>query len=374
MPTPLPLSLYVHYPWCVRKCPYCDFNSYGKGADPTRDARYFAALADDFTRSLPLLNGRKFVSVYLGGGTPSLASPELLERFIGLIGPYLVAGCEISMEANPGTVDKASLAAFHDAGVNRLSLGVQSFDDKCLKALGRIHGSADAREAAEAALAAGFDNVNLDLMHGLPHQRTEDALTDLKIACSYPVTHLSWYELTLEEDTVFGRNPPKDLPDEDCLAQIEERGFELLREAGFERYEISAFARDGRQCVHNRNYWMFNDYLGIGAGGCGKIFKDGVTRRRACPQDPRAYLEGDFGEWTTVAAEDLPFEFALNRLRLFGVIGKDEFAAATGLEFDCLEDKLLKAQDMGLLNMAADAYELTARGRLMLNDILELFL
>lgn len=374
MRTPLPVSLYAHYPWCVRKCPYCDFNSYGQGSDAARDARYFSVLAEDFRLSLSYLNGRKLVSVYFGGGTPSLASPEALGKFIELIGPSLGEGCEISMEANPGTVDEDRLRDFRGAGVNRLSLGIQSFNDRCLKALGRIHSASEARDAVEAALKAGFENVNLDLMHGLPHQSPGDALSDLKIACSYPVTHLSWYELTLEEGTVFGRHPPRALPDEDSLAEIEERGFEYLADSGFARYEISAFARNGRCCVHNRNYWMFHDYLGLGAGGCGKIFADGVTLRRACPEDPVEYLKGNFGEWTRVPPEDLPFEFALNRLRIFGAIGKDEFTETTGLEFARLEDKLARARDMGLLTLAADAYELTARGRLMLNDILELFL
>ncbi len=371
--TPLDLALYVHYPWCVRKCPYCDFSSFGKGADKDRDELYFAALLKDFNLQKEYVNGRKFVSVYFGGGTPSLCPPALMADFLEQIKPCLAKNCEISMEANPGTVDGEILKEFYQAGINRLSLGVQSFDDHSLARLGRIHSSKEAFFAVEQALNAGFSNINVDLMHALPGQSSDEALTDLKKACALGITHLSWYELTIEEGTAFGRHPPK-LPDEDTMADEEERGFAYLSEQGFERYEVSAFAKKDLKCVHNRNYWLFNDYLGLGAGACGKIFKEGSTKRRSCPEDPELYMSGNFGEYQSVDANDLPFEYALNRLRLYGRVENFEFTKTTGLPYACLKKRLESAQNDGLLKFDAHGFELTHLGRRMLNDILELFL
>ena len=371
--TPLPLSLYVHYPWCVRKCPYCDFSSFKKGDDKSLDERYLHALMLDFDKNLSLLNGRKLISVYLGGGTPSLCPPEITARFIAHIRPYLADGCEISMEANPGTVSEKNFEGYLKAGVNRLSIGVQSFDDASLKTLGRIHNGKDAENAISMALSAGFTNINCDLMHALPHQDIAMAMRDLELAAAFDITHISWYELTIEEGTLFGRHPPEQ-PDEDLLAKEEEMGFSLLKSLGFERYEVSAFARAQKKCVHNRNYWLFNDYLGIGAGGCGKILIDGVTRRRSCHEDPVSYMQGEGGDWYDVPKEDLPFEFALNRLRLFEEVDVDEFFKTSCCSFGMIEEKLKKAADEGLLVMSGHSYKLTHLGQRMLNDILELFL
>ncbi len=371
--TPLPLALYVHYPWCVRKCPYCDFFSKACGRDRSRDERYFRALLEDYEAQRRYLCGRKILSVYFGGGTPSLCPPDLIGDFLSKIRPDLTADCEISMEANPGTVDKKSLELFKQAGVNRLSLGVQSFDDESLKALGRIHDGAQARQALEAAFAAGFLNVNCDIMHGLPGQDVRRALDDLKIACSYPLTHLSWYELTLEEGTPFGFRPPV-LPDEDTLADIEELGFLVMSDHGFAHYEVSAFARNGLKCAHNLNYWRFGDYLGLGAGASGKVFFKGRTLRRACPEDPEAYIQGSRGAYHETAKHSLPFEFMLNRLRLFEDFKKSDFEKAAALPFFAVEGTLRQCEEEGLITLHEDSVAVTAFGRRMLNDVLEKFL
>lgn len=370
---PLPLSLYVHYPWCVRKCPYCDFSSFAKGADLLRDQKYLQVLKKDFLQNIDVIADRKFVSVYFGGGTPSLCPPEFFEDFIEFLTPYLGRDCEISMEANPGTVTLKTLQGYKKAGLNRISIGVQSFNDASLKKLGRIHRSESAIESIEVAKEVGFSNINIDLMHGLPDQSVEDALYDLNKASELGANHISWYELTIEEGTYFGKHPPS-LPDEDVLAQEEKLGFEFLKTQGFERYEVSAFAKNNQKCVHNRNYWLFNDYLGLGAGGCGKIFCNGVTRRRSCPENPAEYMNGNFGAWCEVNSQNLPFEFALNRLRLFGNISKEEFSTTTGLPFTDIAIQLHKAVADGLLHMDDKSFELTHLGKLMLNDILELFL
>lgn len=371
--TPLDLSLYVHYPFCVRKCPYCDFFSKARGACRERDLRYLKALCDDFDDQLTYINGRRIKSVYFGGGTPSLCDPDLIGAFLEHIKAYLTPSCEISMEANPGTTERSRFEGYLDAGINRLSIGVQSFDDGMLKKIGRIHTGAQAMSAVEEALGSGFRNVNLDIMHGLPGQSAAMALNDLKIAFSYDITHLSWYELTIEEGTAFGRKPPC-LPSEKTLSETEKRGFSYLRSHGFERYEVSAFARNGIKCVHNCNYWLFGDYLGIGAGASGKIFMDGRTLRRACPEDPEAFIEGRRGEYLEVPADEIPFEYMLNRLRLYGSIGTAEFERSTGLSFETIRVKLAKAEELKCVELGNGKYTLTDFGRRMLNDVLELFL
>lgn len=373
MLTPLPASLYVHYPFCVRKCPYCDFFSKPQGACRSRDMRYARALCDDFDSQLALLNGRRLQSVYLGGGTPSLCDPDVIGMLISHIRPHLAEGCEISMEANPGTTDRGRLEGYLGAGVNRLSIGVQSFDDRMLKALGRIHSAAQARKAVEDALRAGFSNLNLDIMHGLPGQDPQMALSDLRAACSYPITHLSWYELTIEEGTRFGEHPPA-LPCDDDLEAIEDQGFAFLASCGFERYEVSAFARNGIKCLHNCNYWLFGDYLGIGAGASGKVFMDGRTLRRACPEDPQAFVEGRRGEYQEVPSQEIPFEYMLNRLRLYGDVGAAEYENATALPFETIKAGLEEASRLNCVELEGRTFKLTAFGRLMLNDVLELFL
>ena len=371
----LPVSLYIHYPWCIRKCPYCDFNSYPKNKSVCTDESYLNALIIDFKQNINLISNRKFNAVYFGGGTPSLFSPKLMEKLMHEISPYCEENCEISMEANPGTVSLETLKDYRSLGVNRISLGVQSFDDRELKLLGRIHDSKAAIEACNNVIKAGFDNFNIDIMHGLPEQTTQKALADIKIAASLGCNHLSWYELTLEEDTYFGSNPPK-LPNEDNLADIEEQGFVLLKELGFNRYEVSGYTKD-RRCQNNLNYWFFYDYFGIGAGAHSKIKIGDKTCRRGNPQDPSSYIEevkNKKNNFFEVKKSDLPFEFMLNRLRVFDETKYDEFENTTRLNFSTVKDKLEKAKDDGLLQFSDTGYALTDKGRWMLNDILELFL
>ena len=371
----LPVSLYIHYPWCIRKCPYCDFNSYPKNKSVCTDESYLNALIIDFKQNINLISNRKFNAVYFGGGTPSLFSPKLMEKLMHEISPYCEENCEISMEANPGTVSLETLKDYRSLGVNRISLGVQSFDDRELKLLGRIHDSKAAIEACNNVIKAGFDNFNIDIMHGLPEQTTQKALADIKIAASLGCNHLSWYELTLEEDTDFGSNPPK-LPNEDNLADIEEQGFVLLKELGFNRYEVSGYTKD-RRCQNNLNYWFFYDYFGIGAGAHSKIKIGDKTCRRGNPQDPSSYIEevkNKKNNFFEVKKSDLPFEFMLNRLRVFDETKYDEFENTTRLNFSTVKDKLEKAKGEGLLRFSDTGYALTDKGRWMLNDILELFL
>ena len=371
----LPVSLYIHYPWCIRKCPYCDFNSYPKNKSVCTDESYLNALIIDFKQNINLISNRKFNAVYFGGGTPSLFSPKLMEKLMHEISPYCEENCEISMEAYPGTVSLESLKDYRSLGVNRISLGVQSFDDRELKLLGRIHDSKAAIEACNNVIKAGFDNFNIDIMHGLPEQTTQKALADIKIATSLGCNHLSWYELTLEEDTYFGSHPPK-LPNEDNLADIEEQGFVLLKELGFNRYEVSGYTKD-RRCQNNLNYWFFYDYFGIGAGAHSKIKIGDKTCRRGNPQDPSSYIEevkNKKNNFFEVKKSDLPFEFMLNRLRVFDETKYDEFENTTRLNFSTVKDKLEKAKDDGLLQFSDTGYALTDKGRWMLNDILELFL
>ena len=371
----LPVSLYIHYPWCIRKCPYCDFNSYPKNKSVCTDESYLNALILDFKQNINLISNRKFNAVYFGGGTPSLFSPKLMEKLMHEISPYCEENCEISMEANPGTVSLETLKDYRSLGVNRISLGVQSFDDRELKLLGRIHDSKAAIEACNNVIKAGFDNFNIDIMHGLPEQTTQKALADIKIAASLGCNHLSWYELTLEEDTYFGSNPPK-LPNEDNLADIEEQGFVLLKELGFNRYEVSGYTKD-RRCQNNLNYWFFYDYFGIGAGAHSKIQIGDKTCRRGNPQKPSSYIEevkNKKNNFFEVKKSDLPFEFMLNRLRVFDETKYDEFETTTRLNFSTVKDKLEKAKGDGLLRFSDTGYSLTDKGRWMLNDILELFL
>lgn len=371
----LPVSLYIHYPWCIRKCPYCDFNSYPKNKSVCTDESYLNALILDFKQNINLISNRKFNAVYFGGGTPSLFSPKLMEKLMHEISPYCEENCEISMEANPGTVSLETLKDYRSLGVNRISLGVQSFDDRELKLLGRIHDSKAAIEACNNVIKAGFDNFNIDIMHGLPEQTTQKALADIKIAASLGCNHLSWYELTLEEDTYFGSHPPK-LPNEDNLADIEDQGFVLLKELGFNRYEVSGYTKD-RRCQNNLNYWFFYDYFGIGAGAHSKIQIGDKTCRRGNPQKPSSYIKevkNKKNNFFEVKKSDLPFEFMLNRLRVFDETKYDEFENTTRLNFSTVKDKLEKAKGEGLLRFSDTGYALTDKGRWMLNDILELFL
>jgi oxygen-independent coproporphyrinogen-3 oxidase len=375
---PPPLSLYVHIPWCVQKCPYCDFNSHAaRGRIP--EDEYVAALIADVESALPLVWGRKVTSVFFGGGTPSLLSGPALDTLLTALRTLLplVADAEITLEANPGTVDSDSFAAFRDAGVNRLSLGIQSFNPAQLKALGRIHDDREARRAIEIG-AAHFDNFNLDLMYGLPGQTLADALSDVDSALSFAPPHLSCYQLTIEANTAFAAAPPE-LPDADRCADMQDAIEAKLAAAGFSHYETSAFARAGRQCRHNLNYWTFGDYLGVGAGAHGKLtLHDRVVRQTRWKQ-PAQYLakvaEGTplRGEFA-VDAIDLPFEFMMNALRLNQGFAAPLFAARTALPLLSIEAQLRRAEDDGLLERRSGRIAPTPRGRRFLNRLLEIFL
>jgi len=374
LPVLPPLALYVHIPWCVRKCPYCDFNSHERSGDlPERE--YVGKLTSDLEQLLPSVWGRRIVSVFIGGGTPSLFSPESIDALLAAIRARLALEpyAEITLEANPGTVEAARFRGFRAAGVNRISVGVQSFDDAMLARLGRIHSSAEARRAIDAALES-FDNANLDLMYGLPGQTPEMAHADLEQALACGVPHLSAYQLTLEPNTVFWSKPPA-LPEHDRCADMQLAAEEALGAAGYEHYETSAFARPGMRCRHNLNYWEFGDYLGIGAGAHGKVsFPDRVTRHERIKQ-PRDYLEKNTlaGE-KTVPPSELPFEFMLNALRLVEGFPVELFQARTGLPLATVESRLQKAESEGLIERDWKLIRPTERGRLFLNELLELFL
>ncbi len=378
---PPPLSLYVHFPWCARKCPYCDFNSH-----PLREAlpeqAYVDALLRDLEAELPAVWGRTVQSVFLGGGTPSIFSAAAIDRLLSGVRARLPLSphAEITLEANPGSAEQEKFAGYREAGVNRLSIGVQSFDADHLQALGRIHDSAEAHAAARAARAAGFDNFNLDLMFGLPRQNREQALADLDAAIALRPAHLSWYQLTLEPNTLFHQRPPP-LPDDDAKWAMQEAGQSLLRGHGYTQYEVSAWARDGQRCHHNLNYWRFGDYIGIGAGAHGKITDGGrgVVQRRWKKRHPRDYLAGagdDAGleGRRQLEAKELLFEFALNRLRLTEGFSLDDFTAACGLDRQRLQPLLQQAAADGLLRLQADRVSHTERGWRYLDDLLQRFL
>lgn len=436
------LSLYVHYPFCVHKCPYCDFASDAQGQrtpeqakeDAYRDKLYVDLLIAEFKHKLAIKDAvgdkRKFKSLYIGGGTPSLCEPRQLGRFLEFVGPYLDNDAEISMEANPGTVDAQRFLEFKAVGFNRLSIGVQSFNDQALKRLGRIHNSQEAIEACKKAKAAGFENFNIDLMHGLPRQDVELALYDLNEAFKLESTHLSWYELTLEEGTVFGDHPPV-LPDESVLYEIEEKGWELLNKHGFKRYEVSGYAKgDEYRCVHNQNYWVYGDYMGLGAAAHQKmsyldkdergesimVIKRGANRdsfkeykqqfvesdikledelllnlglkqvsalplnlsKESAPQvlvknDSTDEVEQGFFE-RQVSVQEIPFEFMLNRARLFDRVDAREYKLHTGLNMQSLKYELQRLSKKGLIELESDySFTITKVGCIMLNQILEEF-
>jgi putative oxygen-independent coproporphyrinogen III oxidase len=369
-----PLALYVHIPWCVRKCPYCDFNSHERsGLLPEKD--YVEALFRDVEASLPRIWGRRVISVFIGGGTPSLFSPESIDAVLSGVRARLTLepDAEITLEANPGTVEAARLRGFRSAGVNRISLGIQSFDERMLAALGRIHSADEARRAIDAALAS-FDNVNIDLMYGLPSQTPAMARADLEEALRFGVPHVSAYQLTIEPNTVFWSKPPV-LPEHDLAADMQLAAEEALQGAGYEHYETSAFARPGRRCRHNLNYWQFGDYLGIGAGAHGKIsFPDRVTRHARVKQ-PSEYLKPDARvEEKTVPPSELAFEFMLNALRLVEGFEVALFSQRTGLPVHLIEGRLGEAESRKLLSRDWKRIQPTERGRHFLNELLEGFL
>jgi putative oxygen-independent coproporphyrinogen III oxidase len=368
-----PLALYIHIPWCVRKCPYCDFNSHERtGELPERE--YVERLLLDLEELLPHVWGRRITSVFVGGGTPSLFSPQSIESLLSGVRARmrLEPNAEITLEANPGTVEAARFKGLRAAGVNRISVGVQSFDERMLAALGRIHGADEARRAVEAALAA-FENVNLDIMYGLPAQTLEMARADIDEAARSGAAHVSAYQLTIEQNTLFFSHPPA-LPPHDECADMQLAVEESLAAAGFQHYETSAFARAGRRSRHNLNYWEFGDYLGIGAGAHGKIsFPDRVTRHARAKQ-PSAYLKGNtLVEDRDIPVAELPFEFMLNALRLVEGFAPALFTERTGLPLSAVESRLQKAADKGLIERDWQRIRPSARGRRFLNELLEAF-
>jgi oxygen-independent coproporphyrinogen-3 oxidase len=371
-----PLALYVHFPWCVRKCPYCDFNSHPvKGAIP--ENAYIAQLLRDLDEDAPLGGGRAVETIFIGGGTPSLIGGRAMARLLEGVRRRIsvAADAEITLEANPGAIDEANFVEYRRAGVNRLSIGAQSFDARHLRALGRIHEPHDIERAFAVATRAGFERINLDLMHGLPDQTAADARADLERAIGLGATHVSWYQLTIEPRTEFALHPPP-LPDEETLGSIETSGFEALRAAGLERYEVSAFARSGQRARHNINYWTFGDYLGIGAGAHGKLtFADGHVTRTAKPLAPSRYLQADprtLRDDATVTRQALPGEFMLNALRLIDGVEPALFEARTGCSLDAIDATWRRQSELGL--MRTDRLGTTPTGLRYLDSVVSAFL
>ncbi|WP_085594452.1 MULTISPECIES: radical SAM family heme chaperone HemW [unclassified Pseudomonas] len=373
-----PLALYIHIPWCVRKCPYCDFNSHA--ASPTLpEEEYVDALLADLDQDLPAAHGRELSSIFFGGGTPSLFSAQALGRLLAGVQQRIpfASDIEITLEANPGTFEQEKFTAYRALGINRLSIGIQSFQEQKLEALGRIHSGAEAVRAADMARQAGFDNFNLDLMHGLPDQSLEDALGDLRQAIAMKPTHLSWYQLTLEPNTVFWSQPPT-LPEDDILWDIQEAGQALLAEHGYAQYEVSAYAQPGRAARHNLNYWSFGDFIGIGAGAHGKLsHPDGRILRTWKTRLPKDYLNPakpfKAGE-KALDNDELPFEFLMNALRLTDGVDAALFAQRTGLDLASLAEGRRQAEQSGLLQVEPSRLAATPRGQLFLNDLLQYFL
>jgi len=373
---PPPLSLYIHLPWCVRKCPYCDFNSHRAGDAPPRQ-RYIEALLKDLSREAAQAHGRRIESIFLGGGTPSLFSPDEIKTLLkGVRALFVIAeDAEITMEANPGTVEYGSPAGYRSAGVNRLSIGAQSFDDERLSALGRIHSSADIVRAVEESKKGGFTNINIDLMHGLPDQSMEMALKDLSAAIRLNPSHISWYQLTLEPNTVFYARPPANMPDDDLAFEIQEQGQALLAEQGFAQYEISAYAKNGEQCRHNLNYWLFGDYLAVGAGAHGKITTaDGIFRYQK-PANPLQYMMSQEAAnvstgLNALTPADRMLEFMLNALRLNDGFSEELFHQRTAISADDLMDATRSAREKGLVERKRHGIWKPSRlGARFLNDL-----
>ena len=382
-----PLALYIHFPWCEKKCPYCDFNSHqikdGAGSDGKSgfdEKRYIKTLIADLETELPNIWGRQVHSIFIGGGTPSLLSPEGMDELLSAVRARvnLEADAEITMEANPGSIEADKFAAFAKCGINRVSIGVQSFQDEQLKALGRIHNGEEAKRAIRIALDH-FKSVNLDLMYGLPNQSLEDAKADVETALSFKTPHLSFYNLTLEPNTYFASFPPK-LPSEDEVDAIFEQNLDLLTKAGYKRYEVSAYAKNDQECKHNLNYWRFGDYLGIGAGAHGKVSFPNQITRQVRERHPETYMtametKGNaLIESREIAAKDLPFEFMLNALRLTDGVNTNTFSERTGLPLSVISKGLDQASKKGLLDENPSKLKATEMGLRYLNNLQEMFL
>ncbi|KLV06273.1 coproporphyrinogen III oxidase [Photobacterium aquae] len=378
---PPPLSLYIHIPWCVQKCPYCDFNSHALKTD-IPEQNYIDALIEDLDTDLAeygLQDGHRTLhSIFIGGGTPSLISAPEIGRLLDAVQARIPFSddIEITMEANPGTVEAGRFTAYRAVGVNRISIGIQSFQDEKLQRLGRIHGSEEAIRAAGLAAEAGLESFNIDLMHGLPDQSVEEALADLKQAIALNPPHLSWYQLTIEPNTLFYSKPPT-LPDDDELWDIFDLGHQLLSDAGYVQYEISGYSKPGKQCRHNLNYWRFGDYLGIGCGAHGKIsHPDGTITRTVKVKHPRGYLNPAkpyLDQQTQVDAAERPFEFFMNRFRLLEACPKQDYTERTGLPLASIEQPISWAIEQDYLHDLGDSWQITERGKLFLNDLLAAF-
>jgi putative oxygen-independent coproporphyrinogen III oxidase len=387
LPSLPPLSLYIHLPWCLKKCPYCDFNSHevsgGGGLQQDVEQRYLQALIADLEMSLPLVWGRKVHSIFIGGGTPSLFSPDSIDQLLAAVRARLPleAGCEITLEANPGTFEKDRFKAFRQAGVTRLSIGVQSFNDAHLKVLGRVHNSAQAHAAIEEA-AMNFDAFNIDIMYALPGQTLAQCESDIQIALSFNPPHISIYHLTIEPNTYFAKFTPKNLPIDDDAYDMLDRITELTAAHGLERYEISAFAKPNKRCLHNTNYWQFGDYLGIGAGAHGKLSFAHRVMRQVKAREPKLYMDKALSSnpWdcmvqeTEVSRTDLPFEFMLNALRLTAGFSLADFSDRTGLALTAIQKSLDEAEKKGLIERDFTQVRPTARGLDFLSDLQALFL
>ncbi|WP_109128233.1 radical SAM family heme chaperone HemW [Aggregatibacter segnis] len=375
-----PLSLYIHIPWCVQKCPYCDFNSHAqKGAIPEQDYVHhlLADLTADLSRYQESLQQRPLHSIFIGGGTPSLFSAENIAYLLHQIEQHIPfdPNIEITLEANPGTAEAERFLGYAQAGINRISMGIQSFSDEKLQKLGRIHNAAEAKSAVGFARVSSLRSFNLDLMHGLPNQTLNEALADLHQAIELAPPHLSWYQLTIEPNTMFAYRPPK-LPDDDELWDIFEQGHQLLTAAGYQQYETSAYAKPGFQCQHNLNYWRFGDYLAIGCGAHGKLsFPSGKILRYSKTKHPKGYMRGEYlYEERDVSTEDRPFEFFMNRFRLLEAVPKNEFEQFTGLPLSVVDKTMAWALDQKFITETDRTWQVTEHGKLFLNELLEAFL
>ncbi|MGA7509414.1 MAG: radical SAM family heme chaperone HemW [Erwinia billingiae] len=371
-----PLSLYIHIPWCVQKCPYCDFNSHALKGDVPHE-EYVQHLLADLDADLHLTSGREVSTIFIGGGTPSLLSSEAMQMLLDGVRARLPlsATAEITMEANPGAVEADRFSGYQRAGINRISIGVQSFSAQKLERLGRIHGPEEAKRAAQLATDLNLRSFNLDLMHGLPDQSLEEALDDLRQAIALNPPHLSWYQLTIEPNTLFASRPPK-LPDDDALWDIFEQGDRLLTAAGYVQYETSAYAKPGYRCEHNLNYWRFGDYLGIGCGAHGKLTQtDGRIIRTTKTRHPRGFMAGKYlDRQQEVSDSDKPFEFFMNRFRLLEAAPRAEYPLYTGLDESSIRAQIDRALSEGYLTETTESWQVTEKGKLFLNSLLELFL
>ncbi len=375
-----PVSLYIHLPWCLHKCAYCDFNSHATPANAFPEHAYVAALTNDLRQACRAIQQRPVQSIFIGGGTPSLFSPKSIERIISACHEFTAVDsqCEITLETNPGTFEYQKFADFLHSGVNRLSIGVQSLNDQHLHVLERIHHSDEAVQAIEMAAHIGFENINADLMFGLPGQSIADAKQDIHHLCKYPLTHISYYQLTLEPNTVFYSHPPV-LPSDDAIWTMHNNAIEVLHQHGFERYEVSAFAQSNKQCVHNSNYWQFGDYLGIGAGAHTKLTTDNGIIRHQRTRQPQSYIDSVGAnshvlQQYVVDNDSLIFEFMLNNLRLVLGFSADSFTLGTGLAWSQVESKIQTFIDEGLMELCGEYYRASSLGYQFLDELTQRFL